>query len=170
MWLIYLMGAIFTIPILAIIGLNLYAMLTRRREIAFIEKGGYQATDPLLQRLNPEQSAIVYFTNDFCAPCKLMQCPQLDKLQSIHTDLTIITVDTIEQSDIAQRWQVMSVPRTVVIGKNHQVHTVNMDVTDANTLNQQLIDAESQITDDVTINKSDTSLFRLPKLAISRPQ
>ena len=94
-------------------------------------------TDPLLDDINPAHPAIVYFGAEWCSPCKLVQEPALQQLEA-ETDVQVIRVDLDTNREAAQRWGVMSVPRTFVLAPGGDVHTTNLDAVHAPTLKAQV--------------------------------
>lgn len=123
----------------AFLSLVAWSYLTRRREYQSAGQMPTQTADPLLDNIDANRPALVYFTADWCGPCKMQQTPIIEKLKSQQPDLQVITVDIQDTRDeVAQRWGVKSLPRTFVIGHNRQIHTTNMGVANLHVLNEQL--------------------------------
>lgn len=125
------------------LGLWLFAFYVLRPFIAKIiqdkaEKTLIAQADPLLADLNPKLPALVYFTSADCVPCKTMQRPAIERLQAELKDLQVITVDTPSAMDVAERWGVLKLPRTFIIGRNFHVYGTNMSVATTETLKRQI--------------------------------
>jgi thiol-disulfide isomerase/thioredoxin len=128
------------------LGLWLFAYYILRPLIARIiqnkaEKARIAQADPLIAGLNPQHPALVYFTSADCVPCKTMQRPAIERLQRELKDLQLITVDTPSALDAAERWGVLKLPRTFIIGRNFHVYGTNMNVTSTEILKKQLAEA-----------------------------
>ena len=64
--------------------------------------------------LNAEHPVVVDFYADWCGPCK-MTAPVLEKLSGeLEGKLSIVKINVDEDPDIAQEYQVMSIPNLVV--------------------------------------------------------
>ncbi len=95
--------------------------------------------DPLLSDLRPNTPAIIYFTTPFCEPCRTLQRPALDKLQSeLGKAIQVIQVDATQSPDVADRWGVFSAPTTFILDRSHKPQRVNRGVASTETLKQQL--------------------------------
>lgn len=78
---------------------------------------------------------LLYFTTPHCAPCKTLQRPAIQKVQSILGDrLQVLEVDATQEADLAKRWGVLSVPTTFLIDSRGQLRHVNHGVTSAEKL------------------------------------
>lgn len=94
--------------------------------------------DPLLIGIDLNKPTIVYFTLPTCKPCKLDQEPALVRLKAKREDLQVITVDLMEQPDVANRWGIMSVPATFLIDRTGRPKIVNYEVVHEHKLLEQL--------------------------------
>lgn len=82
---------------------------------------------------------ILYFTAPGCVPCKTVQQPALIELQRWLGDaLEIITVDAIQNSELADYWGVLSVPTTFLIDSLGQARLINHGATQAEKMLNQL--------------------------------
>ncbi|MEN4011543.1 MAG: thioredoxin family protein [Bellilinea sp.] len=82
---------------------------------------------------------ILYFTTPDCAPCRTIQRPALQQVQSVWGDcLQVIEVDATQQTDLASRWGVLSVPTTFLLDDNGNPRFVNHGATRAEKLLEQL--------------------------------
>lgn len=64
-------------------------------------------------------AVLVDFWAEWCGPCKMI-APILDEIASEHDNLKIAKVNVDENSAIAQRYQVMSIP-TLLVFKDGEV-------------------------------------------------
>ncbi len=96
-------------------------------------------TDPVLAARRPGIPAILYFTSPTCVPCKTTQRPALQALLTELGDtVQVIEVNALEQTDVADRWGVLSVPTTFVLDRQGTPRQVNYGVTSPDTFKQQL--------------------------------
>ncbi len=93
--------------------------------------------DPLLHEFEPGRPAILYFTADHCAACRLQQKPMLTRLRQ-DIDIQIIQIDTQQHPQDAERWGVMSLPTTFVLDEYGKPQSVNYGVASIQTLRKQL--------------------------------
>lgn len=120
----------------------LKAVITRQIERS-AKEADVQTDDPVLSDLAPGKPAIIYFTAEWCTPCKMMQTPALERLQAKTGDrVQIVTIDVDEKPEIAKRWNVMSEPRTFIVNSHGQMYGVNLDAVNEHLLLRQLDDAE----------------------------
>lgn len=95
--------------------------------------------DPLLTGIRHGTSVIVYFTAPFCAPCRTIQKPAIERLQQeLGEALQVVHVDASQDEEAAARWGVFSLPTTVILDQNHQVRHVNRGVATREKLHLQL--------------------------------
>ena len=82
---------------------------------------------------------ILYFTGENCSLCRTHQEPALAKLGGVRID----KVDAIAERELADRFQVYTLPTTVVMsGEGRSLH-VNYGYAPATKLERQLADARS---------------------------
>jgi thioredoxin 1 len=100
-------------------------------------------SDPILTEFTGTMPAIVYFTADFCTACQAQQSPTLNQLQSQlgQGGVQIIEVDVERQPETAQRWGVMSLPTTFVLGQDGTATAVNYGVANTAKLRKQIEDS-----------------------------
>ena len=118
------------------IGLGLYWLVSKA-----ILKRGQLASSPI-PNFHKGIPTILYFTTPDCAPCKTVQRPALEKLQSqLGADhLQVLEINAAEKPEMAQEWGVMSVPTTFILDlEGHPLH-VNHGVTREDKLLRQLND------------------------------
>ncbi|MEL6403626.1 MAG: thioredoxin family protein [Chloroflexota bacterium] len=122
------------VAVLALVGVIAYQIYTRR-QLATISAG--RNSDPILEGLQPDVPAIVYFTTPGCIPCKTQQQPALKTLRDTQ-EVQVIQIDATENPDAADRWGVMSAPTTFVLDSNFEAKAVNHGVAGLETLQKQL--------------------------------
>ena len=77
--------------------------------------------------LKPEKTVLIDFYADWCGPCK-MQSPIIDKIAEERQDIKVGKVNIDENSELAEKYGVMSIPTLVVI-KNGEVSSQFVGVT-----------------------------------------
>ena len=94
---------------------------------------------PGLERWQPGGPAILYFTTPECMPCKTVQRPALERLQTERADVRVIEIDATQQPHIADHWGVLAVPTTFVLDLDGKPRHLNHGVTPLHKLKQQLL-------------------------------
>lgn len=69
--------------------------------------------------LNSDKPVLLDFYADWCAPCRMLG-PVVSKFASEHSNIKVGKINVDEQSELAQEFQVMSIPTLVVI-KNGKI-------------------------------------------------
>lgn len=96
--------------------------------------------DPLFANIPHGTPVILYFTTPFCAPCKTVQQPALDRLkQQLGDGVAIVQIDATEDTSAADRWGVIGAPTTFVLDAEHQVRHINRGVALTDQLARQLV-------------------------------
>ena len=85
----------------------------------------------------PGRPGLLYFSTQHCVQCRVLQEPALDRLQQ-QVALSVVKIDAAHDRELARRFNIATVPSTVVIGPDHRVRGVNLGFTDAETLAGQL--------------------------------
>jgi len=76
---------------------------------------------------------ILAFSSANCHQCHQLQAPALKRvLEARGTDVSVVDVDAPDEPELAQRYQVLTVPTTVVLDAKGRAHAVNYGF--ANTL------------------------------------
>jgi len=69
---------------------------------------------------------ILAFSSDNCHQCHQLQAPALKRvLEARGTDVSVVDVDAPDEPELAQRYQVLTVPTTVVLDAKGRAHAVN---------------------------------------------
>ncbi len=100
----------------------------RARRVALVATGS-AATGPY----------ILYFTGEGCTVCKTHQEPALAKLGTVRVD----RIDAIADRQLADRYQVYTLPTTVVMSSAGKPLHVNYGYAPAPKLERQLTEARS---------------------------
>ena len=120
---------------ISLLGIALYFALTQLR-LASLRRAHHPLADLGLRRGVP---AIVYFTTPDCAPCRTVQGPAIEQVRAQFGErLQIVKIDASARTDLADRWQVLSVPTTFILDARGQPRQVNNGVASAHKLRQQL--------------------------------
>ncbi len=64
--------------------------------------------------LNSEQTVLVDFYADWCGPCKMLS-PILDTVAKEATNAKVVKVNVDEERELAQQYNVMSIPTLVIL-------------------------------------------------------
>src|SRR5574340_640700 len=123
---------------LAIIGLGcgLYA-LGRRLQLRW---ASHSVGSSPWSALKPGVPAVVYFWSETCLPCKTVQSPALNQLEQEmgQERILIVSVNALQQPEIAQEWGVFSVPTTFILDRSGQPQQVNHGIVGVERLRRQI--------------------------------
>jgi thioredoxin-like negative regulator of GroEL len=121
--------AVAGIIVLAAAGLELFRSMRARRRAA-------GATS-----VPAQEPYILYFTGDSCTVCRTHQEPALARLTGVRVD----KVDAIAERELADRFQVYTLPTTVVMAADGTALHVNYGYAPANKLDRQLAEARGGV-------------------------
>jgi thioredoxin-like negative regulator of GroEL len=113
--------------VLAAAGLEAYRSSRARRLVAGATAGA--SAEPY----------ILYFTGDGCTVCRTHQEPALAKLGAVRVD----KVDAIAERELADRFEVYTLPTTVVMTAEGRPLHVNYGYAPTQKLDRQLAEARS---------------------------
>ena len=113
--------------VLAAAGLEAYRSSRARRLVAGATSGAFA------------EPYILYFTGEGCTVCRTHQEPALAKLGAIRVD----KVDAIAERELADRFQVYTLPTTVVMSAEGRALHVNYGYAPAQKLDRQLAEARN---------------------------
>lgn len=83
--------------------------------------------------------ALLYFSADYCAPCKLQQRPIVDSLMAKLGERVVVQrYDVTQHPDLASRYKILTLPTTVVLDSQGQVAHINYGVASLAKLEAQL--------------------------------
>ncbi|MDZ4767473.1 MAG: thioredoxin family protein [Chloroflexota bacterium] len=95
--------------------------------------------DPLFAHIPRGTPVVLYFTTPFCAPCKMIQQPALERLKGQMGDgIAIVQIDATQDTTAADRWGVIGAPTTFVLDAEHRVRHINRGVALTDQLARQL--------------------------------
>lgn len=82
---------------------------------------------------------LLYFSADYCAPCKLQQTPIMNNLSAKFGERVVIKkYDVTEHPDLAGRYKILTLPATIVLDGRGQVIHMNYGVASQAKLEAQL--------------------------------
>jgi thioredoxin 1 len=81
---------------------------------------------------------VLYFWSEACTPCKLVQTPALDSLERETSQVDVVRINAVAQTDLANTWGVMSVPTTILLNREGQPVHINNRAVQLPELKQQL--------------------------------
>jgi thiol-disulfide isomerase/thioredoxin len=127
--------------VLIAIAFGAYAVGTRWQVARLRRQSGETG---VLAGLRPGVPGVVYFWSDSCAPCKLVQKPALEQLQTElgPNGVQVIAIDALERPDLADEWGVLGLPTTFIVDRAGQPRHVNHGVTRADQLRQQIAELD----------------------------
>ena len=73
--------------------------------------------------LNSDKTVLIDFYAEWCGPCKAYS-PIVEAVASENEDIKVVKIDVDNAQDIAMKYQVMSIPTTVVIKDGKEVNRV----------------------------------------------
>ena len=71
--------------------------------------------------LNSDKTVLIDFYADWCGPCKAYS-PIVESVAAENEDIKVVKIDVDNAQDIAYKYQVMSIPTTVVIKDGKEVN------------------------------------------------
>jgi hypothetical protein len=122
--------AVVGIVVLAAAGLEIYRSARARRLAAGATSA--PAAEPY----------ILYFTGEGCTVCRTHQEPALAKLGPVRVD----KIDALAERELAERFQVYTLPTTVVMSADGGALHINYGYTPAGKLDRQLAEARGGLT------------------------
>lgn len=82
---------------------------------------------------------LLYFTGEYCAPCKFQQTPVVESLRAkLGNSVAVKIIDVSARPDLAGRYKVLTLPTTVVLDQTGRVAHINYGVTGQSKLETQL--------------------------------
>jgi hypothetical protein len=97
------------------------------------------AADDLVSQydLPAGEPGILYFSGDRCVQCVALQEPALARLAKLQP-VNVRKLRAVAEPELTRRFNILTVPSTVVIGADHRVRGVNVGFADEKTLLEQL--------------------------------
>lgn len=82
---------------------------------------------------------ILAFSSPDCRPCRVLQTPALLRVAELRPDIvTIVDIDAPSSPELTERYQVLTVPTTVILDATGKAHAVNYGFANAQKLLQQV--------------------------------
>ena len=83
---------------------------------------------------------LLWFTADYCVPCKLQQAPIVAELANkLGSAVTIKKIDASQNPDLVDHYKVLTLPTTIILNETGQVSHINYGVTAQTKLEAQLM-------------------------------
>ena len=73
--------------------------------------------------LNSDKTVLIDFYADWCGPCKMFS-PIVESVAQENEDIKVVKIDVDNAQDLAMKYQVMSIPTTVIIKDGKEVNRV----------------------------------------------
>ncbi len=70
--------------------------------------------------INSEQKVLVDFWAEWCGPCRMLG-PVIDKMSQERSDVKIGKINVDAEQELAQRYNVMTIPTVIVFEKGNEV-------------------------------------------------
>ena len=80
---------------------------------------------------------VLYFWGDRCVQCISLQEPALQRLSN-GNPVVVRKLKAVLEPELTKRFNILTVPSTVVIGSDHRIRSVNVGFADEETLRRQL--------------------------------
>lgn len=96
-----------------------------------------EVPEELAELVPSGQPVVLYFTSEGCVQCRLQQSPILEQF-STRADVPVLKLDAVSQAELADFYGVMTVPTTVVLGRQRQPVAVNYGLASLQQLQQQV--------------------------------
>lgn len=75
---------------------------------------------------------ILVFSSDDCSQCHMYQTPALRRVVELREDVvTIVEIDAPSSPDMTERYQVLTVPTTVILDETGKAHAINYGFANA---------------------------------------
>ena len=71
--------------------------------------------------LNSDKTVLIDFYADWCGPCKMFS-PVVEAVAVENEDIKVVKINVDNAQDIAIKYQVMSIPTTVIIKNGQEVN------------------------------------------------
>jgi thioredoxin 1 len=84
---------------------------------------------------------VLAFSTPQCQQCRLLQKPALAEVAAQTEQVEILSIDALEQPELAERYGILTVPSTVVLAPNGRASAVNYGFAPARVLLEQIAGA-----------------------------
>ena len=73
--------------------------------------------------IKSEKKVLIDFYADWCGPCQKLS-PIVDKFAKEHSEIKVVRIDIDAQEDLADRYNIRSIPTLVVIENGEEINRV----------------------------------------------
>ena len=73
--------------------------------------------------LNSNKTVLIDFYADWCGPCKMFS-PIVESVATENENIKVVKIDVDNEQDLAIKYQVMSIPTTIIIKNGQEVNRV----------------------------------------------
>ena len=88
---------------------------------------------------------VLAFSTPQCQQCRLLQKPALEEVAVQTEQVEILSIDALEQPELAERYGILTVPSTVVLAPNGRASAVNYGFAPSKLLLAQIADASAAL-------------------------
>ena len=136
-----------TLRLLILAGVSVFTLLLLwkvRRSIAQRKQQVLAASAPLTAPATTAEAHgkpinILAFSSDDCRQCHQLQTPALQRVVEVRNDLvTVVEVDAPTSPELTERYQVLTVPTTVILDATGKVHAINYGFANTKRLLEQI--------------------------------
>ena len=112
--------------VIGMIILSIYLNNVNKVEISNEEESGMEIMNVTSANfeeevLNSDKTVLIDFYADWCGPCKAYS-PVIEAVASENEDIKVVKINVDNAQDIAYKYQVMSIPTTVIIKNGQEVN------------------------------------------------
>lgn len=116
-------------------------VVEQRRQLALAAAPSPLLVHDAATQANQQQARvrILAFSSDDCRQCHTLQDPALKRIEAAHGEtVSIMHIDAPSSPELTKRYQVLTVPTTVLLDANNQVHAVNYGFANSQHLLTQI--------------------------------
>ena len=81
---------------------------------------------------------VLDFYADWCGPCQVLK-PILEQVEQEHPEVEFEAIDIEEQPDLAEQYEVMSIPTLVILDDNGEIHETLVGVKSRAEIEQAIM-------------------------------
>jgi thiol-disulfide isomerase/thioredoxin len=123
------------VVVLATIAIWWICCVWQRRQLGQLQEEALPS--PLAHQIALGSPAVLYFTAEGCVQCKMQQTPVLERFTA-DTGIAVHKLDAVVQQDLAEFYNVMTVPTTVVLDRQRRPVAINYGLASLPKLCQQV--------------------------------
>jgi Thioredoxin len=138
---------LFRFAILLLVGLGMYLLLLAGQRLVARKRQRALSAEPLKRATQAATGKgtsaarvhILAFSSEDCHQCHTLQMPVLRRVVEARGDAVFVEeVDAPSSPELTRRYQVLTVPTTVLLDASGKAHAVNYGFTNAMSLLQQV--------------------------------